>query len=212
MMKLALDRMETVSREAFGEDAGKLDRYIETNRKQIAALLDMTDVFIQIADLRPPHFAPTNLNIVIRNVLDKYADSFSDTIAVHLKLAEEIPNVRADEKLMEVVFENLLSNAIEAVGEKGTIDVATNLEQRFQVSPVNLGTKNYVQLEISDTGTGIPQEEIGKLFDRFFSRREGGTGLGLAIVKKIVDDHHGLIHVESAVGVGSTFTVSIPVW
>ena len=212
MMNLALQRIQDVSCETFGEEAKKLDKYIETNRKQIASLLKMTDVFMQIADLKPPNFQPTNINHVIECVVDKFAESFSKGIELSLNLDKNLPNVRADERQMETVIENLITNAVAAMGRKGSLDVTTGFSQRFQESKETSAVKEYAQIEISDTGRGIPSEDKDKLFDQFFSRREGGTGLGLAIVKKIVDDHGGLINVDSEEGVGTTVAISIPVW
>ena len=212
MMQLAIDRIQSVSRETFGGEARKLDRYIETNRNQINSLLKITDAFMQIADLKPPNFQPTNINRVIESVANKYAESFSKGITLTLNLNPDLPNVKADEHQMETMFENVITNALVAMGEKGSLSISTGFAQRFQDSGAESAVKEYVQLEISDTGRGIPAEDIDKLFDQFFSRREGGTGMGLAIVKKIVDDHQGHIHVESTVGVGTTFTVLIPLW
>ena len=82
--------------------------------------------------------------------------------------------------------------------------------------PLTIQAMQEVGIDISDQRSKsvdeIPKDEIERLFDRFFSRSDGGTGLGLAIVKKILDDHDGLISVNSEEGVGTTFTVSIPVW
>ena len=212
MMQLAIDRIQSVSRETFGVEAKKLDRYIETNRNQINSLLKITDAFMQIADLKPPHFQPTNINHVIESISTKYAESFSKGIALTLNLNQDLPNVKADEHQMVNVFENVITNALEAMGEKGSLSVSTGVAQRFQDSGAKPAVKEYVQVEITDTGRGIPSEDMDKLFDQFFSRRKGGTGMGLAIVKKIVDDHEGHIHVESTLGVGTTVTVLIPVW
>lgn len=212
MMKLAVDRIQSVSREIFGEDAKKLDRYIETNRDQISALLNITDAFMQIANLRPPNFQPTNIKHVIKCVLGKYAESFSNGIELSLDLNENLPNVKADERQLETVFENLLTNALAAMGEKGSLNISASLTQRFQDPGVKSGEKEYAQVEISDTGRGIPREDMDRLFDQFFSRSEGGTGMGLSIVKKIIDDHQGMIQVDSTMDVGTTFTVLIPIW
>ena len=72
------------------------------------------------------------------------------------------------------------------------------------------GGAGRVRVDVSDTGTGIPAENIPQLFEPYFSTKETGTGLGLAIVKKAVEDHDGTITVESAPGAGTTFTVTLP--
>ena len=100
------------------------------------------------------------------------------------------------------MLDNLVSNALKFTPEGGRVTV--------KVSPNGRG----VHLEIADTGVGIPADEMGKLFDRFFrastSSVAQGTGLGLSIVKSIVDVHGGTIAVESTEGVGTTFAVDLP--
>jgi signal transduction histidine kinase len=74
-----------------------------------------------------------------------------------------------------------------------------------------LGEKEWAKISIIDSGNGIPQDEREKIFEPFFTTKENGTGLGLSIVHKIIENHNGLIKVESELGRGSTFTVYLPV-
>lgn len=97
------------------------------------------------------------------------------------------------------VMENLAKNAMEAMEAGGVLSIHAALKDR------------QVILKISDTGYGMPQEVVDKVFDEFFSHhKEGGTGLGLAIVKSIIDDHRGQISAESTPGKGTCFTISLP--
>ena len=112
--------------------------------------------------------------------------------------------IETDEYLLRQLLTNLLDNAIKYTPKGGRIGL--------KVNPIN----GSVQFEISDTGIGIPQEHIPRIFERFYrvdparSREMGGTGLGLSIVKHIVSLHHGFIKVESAVDVGSKFIITLP--
>jgi signal transduction histidine kinase len=107
--------------------------------------------------------------------------------------------VYADIDKLTRVFYNIAKNAKEAMGKKGDI--------QFKI----YDTDNMVTFELSDNGPGIPQEIRGRLFDSFVtSGKESGTGLGLAIVKKIVDEHNGLIELESDKNKGTTFYVRLP--
>jgi signal transduction histidine kinase len=127
------------------------------------------------------------------------------TKGIDLRLAADgdLPRLEADPLRLTQMLDNLVSNAIKFTPEGGTVAVS--------VSPNSGGG---VHLEISDTGVGIPADEIDKLFDRFFrastSAVAQGTGLGLSIVKSIVDVHGGTVSVDSVEGVGTTFTVDLP--
>ncbi|WP_164999328.1 sensor histidine kinase [Methanohalophilus profundi] len=107
-------------------------------------------------------------------------------------------------KFKEIMY-NLLSNAIKFTPQKGEVEVTSKV------------VDNKVQIDVSDTGIGIPEEKYEEIFDPFtqadFSstRKFGGTGLGLALVKKYVEMHGGDITLKSEVGVGSTFTITIPI-
>jgi PAS domain S-box-containing protein len=106
------------------------------------------------------------------------------------------------------VFNNLLINAIQAMPSGGTITVTI----RNAVAPegLPLAEGRYVSIAFRDEGEGIPEENIGKIFDPYFTTKDRGYGLGLATCYSIIKKHDGYIHVESKQGVGSTFTVYIP--
>ena len=109
-----------------------------------------------------------------------------------------------DEVKLSLVFSNLIENAIKYNRDGGKVMVSLNADHR------------YFFVKIEDTGVGIPEEEQGLIFDRFYrvdkarSRETGGTGLGLSIAKNAVQMHRGAIKVQSLPGVGSIFTVRIP--
>ncbi len=111
--------------------------------------------------------------------------------------------ITADEKKIERVLTNLISNAIKYTPQEGVVSVTASTNGR------------YAMVEVTDTGYGIPEDELDHIFDRY-SRVKGhqqlaiGTGLGLAIVKSLVEAHLGFISVDSEVDVGSTFTVRLP--
>ena len=102
---------------------------------------------------------------------------------------------------MKQVILNLLLNAVQAMPNGG------HLTLRGQVSEKD----RWVTLSIQDSGIGIPSEDMNKLFDPFFSTKEGGIGLGLSIAHRIIDQHHGKIEVESAPGKGTLLTVWLPI-
>lgn len=133
--------------------------------------------------------------------IDKQAKNRQQTITVHL---EEDFEVYLDVDGFQQILINLLSNAVTYTPEGGQITVIAKKR-----------TDDW-QLIVSDTGIGIPEKDIGRIFERFYrvskdrSRESGGTGLGLAIVKHLIEAHHGQIQVESKIGKGSRFTITFP--
>lgn len=118
----------------------------------------------------------------------------------------QVPTVYVDSVHLRRVLDNLLGNALKFTPEGGRITVTlTHLD-------------SYVVLEVSDTGIGIPPEQLNKIFQRFYQvdgsskRRFGGVGLGLALVKEIIESHAGTVSVASTVGEGTTFRIALPVW
>ncbi len=118
-------------------------------------------------------------------------------------LAPELPDIQGDSNKLEQVFVNIIVNALQAMPEGGVLTVRTRVAE----------SRRFIEIEISDTGCGIPQEHLSKLFDPFFSTKKAGegTGLGLSVTLGIVERHNGTIDVQSKVGEGSTFTVRLPV-
>ena len=125
-------------------------------------------------------------------------------------LKDNLSNVEADEGQITQVFNNILLNAIQAMPEGGTVRVeAENIViEENDIVPVTKG--KYVKVSISDQGGGVPQENIKKIFDPYFTTKPQGSGLGLATAYSIVEKHHGYIHVESDSGTGTTFSVYLP--
>ena len=119
-------------------------------------------------------------------------------IKLSLTEAENVPKILGDAEFLRSVFNNLFINATQAIESDGKLNV--------KISP----DENFVKIEITDTGNGIPAENLPKIFEPYFSTKETGTGLGLAIVYKIVEMHNGTIEVESKEGEGTKFTVRLP--
>jgi len=147
---------------------------------------------------------PTDLNKVLQDTLaliTKQAQFFN--IEVVRDWDPQLPPVMADKSQLQQVFLNILVNAAQAVGERGTITTVTRYD----------AAEDSVEVRIADTGRGIPPHEIAHIFDPFFTTKTSGhgTGLGLSIAYGIVRRHNGTITVESQLGHGTTFTIWLPV-
>jgi signal transduction histidine kinase len=143
---------------------------------------------------------------ILRALGDLYESSASEKgVTVDFVIEESVPELMADEKLLDELFGNLISNAIKYTPPGGKVRVALAGER-----------EHLVRFEVSDTGIGIPEEDIPRLFTEFFRAEnakalsEEGTGLGLAIVKEILDFLGGSISVKSKVGEGTTLTCLLP--
>jgi two-component system, NtrC family, sensor kinase len=153
--------------------------------------------FARETKLRP---GETDVNIVIEDVLGLVANqSLFHNIMVKKSLAPDLPTLLADATQLKQVFLNIVLNAAQAMEGKGRLTISTALE------------KETVKIRIQDTGPGVPPENIDKLFSPFFTTKEKGTGLGLAISYGIIERHGGRIDVETKLGKGATFIISLPV-
>jgi signal transduction histidine kinase len=123
-------------------------------------------------------------------------------IETRVEQEADVPRVVGDAESLRSLFTNLIINGVQAIegrGGGGRLTIRLSMEDARRV-----------RVDVSDTGVGIPAENISQLFEPYFSTKETGTGLGLAIVKKVIDDHHGTITVMSKPGEGTTFTVTLP--
>jgi two-component system NtrC family sensor kinase len=138
--------------------------------------------------------------------LMRYQKSF-EHVEVDRLFAEDLPQIEADQDQVQQVFVNLIANAAEAMGGEGRLRLSTRA-----VDDVN-GHGPGVRIEVMDTGPGIPEADLGRIFDPFFSTKETGegTGLGLSVTYRIVENHGGRIAVSSKVGTGTRFAVYLPV-
>jgi signal transduction histidine kinase len=155
-----------------------------------------------------PHFAPAKVNNIIDicimfSVKAKPLPSSNNTkeIKVLKNFDDNIPTIMADQLQLQQVLMNLLLNAIDAMPGGGTltINTACSIDNRS------------IKIEIADSGEGISEKEMNKIFQPFFTTKSKGTGMGLAITRRIIEEHGGSISVSSEYGRGTTFTIVLPV-
>ena len=147
----------------------------------------------------------TDLNAVLRKTLifaSQHRGSRGGVIEKVLEMQDDIPPVYVDPKQIQQVFLNLILNAIQAMQGGGVLTIKTALvEEKLQ---------KWVTVSIADTGQGIPEQILGKIFTPFFTTKAQGTGLGLAICHKLVAQQGGTIRVESRDGEGTVFSIQLP--
>lgn len=150
---------------------------------------------------RPPklEIGPGDIHGLLRSVLESTKSKIeSKRVKVVEKFSAEPSEVNVDKEHMERAFLNLIDNAVEAIPRRGTLTVSTQREG------------NFITVRIQDTGKGIREEDIIRIFDPFFSTKRDGIGLGLTICYGIIVSHGGTIAVESKMKQGSVFTVLLP--
>jgi two-component system sensor histidine kinase AtoS len=154
----------------------------------------------------PRHFGPIDLNVMLSQMLGRWYPRLAKVnVKSFFQQNPEISNVEGDWRSLEQVFTNLISNAVEAMEKTGG-----TLAIKLDCLPVPEG-ENQVEIKVSDTGPGIPEEIRAKIFEPFITTKSNGTGLGLAIIKRIVIAHRGNIDVESFPG-GTVFRVTLPAY
>jgi PAS domain S-box-containing protein len=170
-------------------------------QQEVQTLKALVDEFSQFARFPAAKLAPTDLNSVVEKAIELFSGRL-DGIAVQIKLAGELPPVKADPELLRRVVANLIDNAAEAM-EGSTI-------RHLWVITRPESDGDAVEIEISDSGHGISPEDKERLFLPHFSTKERGTGLGLAIASRIISEHNGTIRVEDNFPAGTRFLIRFP--
>jgi len=158
---------------------------------------------------------PINLNDVVYETIKLLEQVFKTSVELSVELDNRLPLIQGDVNQMEQVIMNFLVNARDAMPNGGRIVIKTQartvVKGMLDVPPY-VPPGEYVQISVSDTGTGIPEDIKNKIFEPFFTTKEPGkgTGLGLSMVYGAINDHQGYLSVESTLGVGSVFTVFLP--
>jgi two-component system OmpR family sensor kinase/two-component system sensor histidine kinase BaeS len=193
-----------------GRLEGLIDGVYERDDEQLAAIADETRMLARLVDdlqtlarTESGTFAldkePTDVGVLINDVVRAFAqDATTGHVALEARTASDLPLVAVDPLRMREVLTNLVSNALRHTSA-GEISISADVRDGRLV------------VAVRDTGTGIPPDELSKIFDRFYKGdRSHGTGLGLTIAKNLVEAHGGEIRAESRVGSGTTMTFTLP--
>jgi len=181
------------------EDSHKED--FEVIEEEINRINEIVDQFLRFAKPAPPLLEKGEVLSVFEETLQLLRPQIEKQQIVVRKEFQALLIIQMDREQMKQAILNLLLNAIQAMPAGGHLTLKARNSENGQ----------WVHLSIQDSGIGIPGEDLNKLFDPFFSTKEGGIGLGLSIAHRIIDQHHGKIEVESAPGKGTLFTVWLPI-
>ncbi len=176
--------------------------------KEVDRICGLINDLLNFARPSKPNVAPESVNDVIDSIARILETQAKEKgMSISRDFGDSLPKVWIDREQMKQVFMNLILNAIQAMKEGDTITLATRAVSRNGTEP----SGEFVQVEIRDTGIGIPEESLQHIFDPFFTSKDEGSGLGLAVSHQIVQEHGGFVTVESNLGKGTVFFVHVPV-
>ncbi|MCB0168404.1 MAG: HAMP domain-containing protein [Anaerolineae bacterium] len=212
---------EAARRRAAGiiyEEASRMSRLVED-------LLDLARIDSGQVVM---HLTSLDLDQILSSTADRLLPQAVEKQITVVRQWDRLPSIIGDGDRLAQVFTNLLDNALRHTPSGGQITISAHVgrdgaqSRRMDGHPLETNASTpvvkqgpTVQISISDTGPGIPPDDLARIFERFYQidksrKRGGGAGLGLAIIKEIIDAHHGHIDATSSVGVGTTFTISLP--
>ena len=193
--------------------------YAEVIKDESVRLSSLIDSFLDISKIEAGLKEYNREEIQIKKIIDHFVkvfqgDAETHKISINSQVEKKLPRIYGDKKRLGQVFSNLLSNAVKFTPPKGSVNVNASL---ITIINENSTAEPYIKVSIADTGIGIPQESLDKIFEKFVQLNHRnvksirGTGLGLAISKDIIEQHGGRIKVESKEGKGSIFAFTLKV-
>ncbi len=190
---------QMLAKQVSGDD--QKSKLLEKIAKQTFRASEIVNSLLNFSRTSPTDFIDLDLNRIIRETATLIEHQFQKSgVATHFNLADDLPAVRGNSGKLQQVFLNLFINARDAMPAGGSLSVRTWAENGF------------AHVEVADTGQGIPAEDLVRIYDPFFTTKSSrkGTGLGLSITYGIVQEHKGIIEVDSTVGRGTRFRLEFP--
>lgn len=192
LMQGELARENCIGKESASE-------YLDIIAEEIERLNTIVVDFLFAVRPMDTRMRPENLNELMQELLDfiKY-ELEAASISYELQLEERLPKVQIDKKYLKQALLNIIKNAIAAMSDGGQLVVKTSIQGGFAA------------IDITDDGIGIPEDQLNKIFEPYYTTKDFGSGLGLTVVYKVVREHGGEISLDSQEGKGTTFTILLP--
>lgn len=197
-INLSIDHIKEKYRPGDDKGTGNFDSLILNIKKEIQRVSGFAESFLEYGRPLELKLEKTDILKIIEDVLELVmAKAEKEGIGV-IREFEPIPELWADPEFMKTCLYNIILNAFQAMPEGGTLTIETKV----------IGEKS--SIAVSDTGGGVAEENLEKVFDPFFTTRKGGLGLGLALTRRVIEEHRGKVELKSTEGKGSTVTILLP--
>jgi len=185
-----------VAKSELGQKEPRVMEFLDIMDDEINSSEKIINDLLGFSRVGKPSVSPTRINMVVEDALSR--TPIPENIELIKKLDTEMPEVEVDPAQIQQVLVNMITNAVQAMPDGGKLTIVAKGEDKF------------LEVEIADTGGGIAEETIDKIFDPLFTTKAKGIGLGLAVCKSIIDRHEGHIEVKSEVGKGTIFKIKLP--
>ncbi len=183
-----------------GENSRKISIKVQALQKEVQRLEAILNDFLRFARGQKLELKDHNINEIVDEVIDFVTPEVKQKNILILKSYDtDLPLCRVDSNLIKQAILNVVINAEQAMENGGELMIRTTRN------------KKHVQIDITDTGTGVPKDILNKIFQVYFSTKKTGTGLGLPTTKRIIEEHKGTISVQSEEGKGTNFSIKLPI-
>jgi signal transduction histidine kinase len=197
-IQLSAEHLRRVSQDQGTPLGPVLDSCVDTILQQVRLLRQIAGEFSSFATTPTPRPQPTDLGEVVREVLGAYATGLEGRVRLSVAIPPAVPPVMVDRTLVGRALTNVIENALHAMPGGGELGVRV------------AAGEGQATIEVRDTGVGMDEDALARVFEPYFSTKAIGTGLGLTIARRNIELHEGTIEVESRKGVGTTVTLRIP--
>src|SRR5438477_6408348 len=198
-LHIHLQLMERKVRELDDNSKAELQDSIDVARSEIGRLDSIVTQFLRAIRPSRPQLHPENLNVIIEEAVRFFGPEIRDRdVVVEQELRSDLPLLQIDRDQMKQAFYNVIKNSLEAMKRRGVLHIRTDIDEK------------HVIIRLVDTGGGMSAENLGRVYEPYFTTKPAGTGLGLLIVRRIVREHGGELSIESSEGKGLALTIRLP--
>ena len=198
-LHIHLQLMERKVRELENNAKADLQESIDIARSEVNRLDAIVTQFLRAIRPSNPQLRSENINTIVEEAVRFFAPEIQDSdIVVEQELRADLPLLQLDRDQMKQAFYNVIKNSLEAMKRRGVLRIHTDMDD------------THVLVSFTDTGGGISAENLGRVFEPYFTTKRSGTGLGLLIVRRIVREHGGELSIQSSEGSGVTVTIRLP--